>query len=80
MTRTQRNFCFTLEKQKKCEPTFTLEALSVQAPQQTAAVVAEGGTLVVVGLEAMRHVNLEALLLELRTSTQPSTRAILSSL
>jgi hypothetical protein len=46
-------------------PTFTLEALFDQAPQQTATVVTEGRTHVVVVLEAVWHVNLKALLLEL---------------
>lgn len=46
--------------------TFTLEALLDDSPQEASAVVAEGGTHVVVGLEAVRHVDLEALLLELR--------------
>lgn len=50
-------------------PTFTLEALSVETPQQAAAVVAERGASVVVVLEAMRHVDLEALLLELYADT-----------
>ena len=46
-------------------PTFTFEPLFHQAPQQAATVVTEGGAHVVVVLEAVRHVNLEALLLEL---------------
>lgn len=45
--------------------TFTLEALFDQTPQQTPTVVAESGTHVVVRLEAVRHVDFEALLLEL---------------
>ena len=47
--------------------TSTFKALLVEAPQQTATVVTECGALVVVVLEAMWHVNLETLLLELQT-------------
>lgn len=50
--------------------TFTLEALFDYTPQQTSTVVAEGGTHVVVGLETVRHVNFEALLLELQGQTR----------
>lgn len=50
--------------------TFTLEALFDQTPQQTPTVVAESGTHVVVRLEAVRHVDFEALLLELQGQTQ----------
>lgn len=46
--------------------TLTFEPLPSQAPQQGAAVFAEGGTLVVVHLEPVRHVDLEALLVDLR--------------
>lgn len=42
-------------------------SLSDHSPEQAAAVVAEGGAHVVVHLEAVRHVDLEALLLELHT-------------
>lgn len=67
MTQAQNATSASHDKNKKqCEPTFALEPLSVQAPQQAAAVVAECGTLVVVDLEAMRHVNLEAFFLELQ--------------
>lgn len=47
--------------------TFTFQALSIKAPQQAATVVTECGALVVIVLEAMRHINFEALLLELQT-------------
>lgn len=46
--------------------TLTFEPLPGQAPQQGAAVFAEGGTLVVVHPEPVRHVDLEALLVDLR--------------
>lgn len=49
--------------------TFTLQALFDKTPQHTPTVVAEGGTHVVVALEAMRHIDVEALLLELREQT-----------
>ena len=45
--------------------TLTFEALLGQAPQQGAAVLAEGGALVVVHLEAVRHVDLEAFFVDL---------------
>lgn len=51
--------------------TFTFKALSVQTPQQTATVVTERGALVVIVLEAMGHVNLEALFLELQAYRNP---------
>lgn len=47
--------------------TFTFKALFVETPQQTTTVVAECGALVVIELEAMRHINLEAFFLELHT-------------
>lgn len=46
--------------------TFTFQALLVKTPEQAAAVVTEGGALVVVVLKAMWHVNLKALFLELQ--------------
>lgn len=46
--------------------TFTLEALFDHSPQQTPTVVTEGRAHVVIGLEAMWHVNLKALLLKLQ--------------
>ena len=46
--------------------TFTLEPLPHQPPQHLSTVVTEGGAHVVVGLEAVRHVDFKALLLELR--------------
>lgn len=46
--------------------TLTFEPLPGQAPQQGATVFTEGGTLVVVHLEPVRHVDLEALLVNLR--------------
>lgn len=60
--------------------TFTLEALFDQTPQQTPTVVTEGGTHVVVRLEAVRHVDFKALFLELQgqTQTQPSARTLSS--
>ena len=51
--------------------TFTFKALFVETPQQTATVFTEGGALVVIVLEAMRHINLEALFLELQTHRNP---------
>lgn len=45
--------------------TVTFEALFIETPQHTATVVTEGGAPVVVTLEAMWHVNLEALFLKL---------------
>ena len=41
--------------------TFALKALTHEAPQQGAAVVAEGGDFVVVDAEFMGHVHTEAL-------------------
>lgn len=60
--------------------TFTLEALFDQTPQQTPTMVTEGGTHVVVRLEAVRHVDFKALLLELQgqTQTHPSARTLSS--
>jgi len=55
--------------------TFTFEALLVEAPEQTATVVTESGALVVMLLEAMRHVDLEALLLELQARRDPLKHA-----
>lgn len=51
--------------------TFTFKALSVETPQQTATVVTECGAFVVIVLEAMWHINLEALFLELQTHKNP---------
>lgn len=53
--------------------TFTFKALSVETPQQAATVVTERGALVVIVLEAMRHINIEALFLELQTHRGPLT-------
>ncbi len=47
-------------------PTFALESLPEEAVQHGAAVVAEGEALVVADLEAVRHVDLKALLQVLR--------------
>lgn len=52
--------------------TFTLEPLPDQPPEQAATVVTEGGAHVVVDSEAVRHVDVEALLLELSTATAMS--------
>ena len=41
--------------------TLTLESLPEEAPQETAAVITEGGRCVVVDLEAMWHVDVEPL-------------------
>lgn len=49
--------------------TFTFQALFDQTPQQTSAVVTESGAHVIVDLEAVWHVDLKALLLELREQT-----------
>lgn len=54
--------------------TFTLEPLPDQPPEQAATVVTEGGAHVVVDSEAVRHVDVEALLLELSTATTISSR------
>lgn len=45
--------------------TLTFEPLLGEPPQQSPAVFAEGGTLVVVDSEPVRHVDLEALLVDL---------------
>lgn len=52
--------------------TFTLEALLDQPPEQAATVVTEGGAHVVVDSEAVGHVDVEPLLLELSTATRIS--------
>lgn len=46
--------------------TLTFESLPGESPQQRPAVFAEGRTLVVVDFEPVRHVDLEALLVELK--------------
>lgn len=66
----------TLEKQRELSSvlllTFTLEALLDQPPEQAATVVTEGGAHVVVDSEAVGHVDVEPLLLELSTATRVS--------
>lgn len=66
-----------LTKNKHVRLTFTFKALSVETPQQTATVVTECGALVVIVLEAMRHINLKALFLELQTHRNPSNPQII---
>lgn len=51
--------------------TVTLQPLPCQAPEESATVLTEGGALVVVDLEAVGHVNLEPLLVELQDKSQP---------
>lgn len=46
--------------------TITLQSLPCKAPEERAAVLAESWTLVVVDFEAVRHVNLEPLFMELQ--------------
>lgn len=46
--------------------TLTFESLPGESPQQRPAVFAEGRTLVVVDFEPVRHVDLEALLVDLK--------------
>lgn len=55
-------------KNEQIRLTFTFKALSVETPQQTTTVVTECGALVVVVFEAMRHINLETLFLELKNT------------
>lgn len=55
------------ETDNKSRLTFTFQALLDHSPKQTSAVIAEGRTHVVVRLEAMWHVDLKALFLELQT-------------
>lgn len=62
-------FSFSTICQSYGRLTFTLEALLDYSPQEASAVVAEGGAHVVVGLEAVWHVDFETLLLELRGQT-----------
>lgn len=51
----------------KLQPlTLTFEPLLGEPPQQSAAVFTEGRTLVVVDFEPVRHVDLEALLVDLK--------------
>lgn len=50
--------------------TVTLQPLPCQAPEESATVLTEGGALVVVDLEAVGHVNLEPLLVELQDKSQ----------
>jgi hypothetical protein len=45
----------------RCGPTFTLEALSQQTPEQRATVIAEGEHLEVVDAELVGHVHTEPL-------------------
>lgn len=52
----------------KSHLTFAFKALLDHSPKQTSTVITEGRTHVVVSLEAMWHVNLEALFLELQTN------------
>lgn len=54
------------QKVSRLSLTLTFEPLAGQAPQQGAAVFTEGGTLVVVHLEPVRHVDLKALLVNLQ--------------
>ena len=67
------------ENEKACltdvSSTFTFKALLDHPPQETATVVTEGGAHVVVGLQTVRHVDLEALLLELYTYITPISSA-----
>lgn len=56
-----------VKKKEHIRLTFTFKALFDKTPQQTTTMVTECGALVVIALEAMRHINLEALFLELRT-------------
>lgn len=63
-------FLFSTICQSHRRLTFTLEALLDYSPQEASAVVAEGGAHVVVGLEAVWHVDFETLLLELRGQTR----------
>lgn len=53
--------------------TLTFESLLGEPPQQSPAVFAEGGALVVVDLEPVGHVDLEALLVDLRHKTPHRT-------
>lgn len=46
--------------------TITLQSLPCKAPEERAAVLTESWTLVVVDFEAVRHVNLESLFMELQ--------------
>lgn len=55
------------ETDNKSHLTFTFQPLLDHSPKQTSAVIAEGRTHVVVRLEAMWHVDLKALFLELQT-------------
>lgn len=49
--------------------TLTFESLPGESPQQRPAVLAEGGTPVAVDFEPVRHVDLETLLMDLKTHT-----------
>lgn len=53
--------------------TLTFESLPGESPQQRPAVLAEGGTLVVVDFEPVRHVDLEALLVDLKRTQTPAS-------
>lgn len=53
--------------------TLTFEPLPGEPPQQRATVFAEGGTFVVVDLEPVGHVDLEALLVDLQQKTRTVT-------
>lgn len=61
----KRKHIYYKTEQKK-HITFTFKALFVETPEQTATVLTESGAPVVVGLEAMRHIDLEAFSLELQ--------------
>lgn len=56
--------------------TLTFEPLLGQPPQEGPAVLAEGGALVVVDFEPVRHVDLEALLVDLESAHAAAAAAL----
>lgn len=60
------NAAITPEIVKVSPLTLTFEPLLGQPPQESSAVFTERGTLVVVDFEPVRHVDLEALLVDLQ--------------
>lgn len=69
-----RRPCLAVYMRGRRRLTLTFQPLLGQPPQQGAAVLAEGGALVVVHLEAVRHVDLEAFLMYLQNKNQSAAR------
>lgn len=59
--------------------TITLQPLPCQPPEEGATVLTEGGALVVVDFEAVGHVDLEPLLVELQDKSQAENPLLIST-